>query len=233
MSDLSNLFFFRDIVGYDDGDKFDRIPSQFFNLENNAITEYVDNYDLDTSDLENPGKTRLTRFMESELDDSQFENLIDELFEKYGENGDTFNIKAYNFNSDIDENTLVSTLEGFEDNPLMSTDERESFSYLIEINDFENREEGVIDIWFEITGKKETYSPEGWFVELEDGEQKLIAESVGDDAESVGRTDDYMLETRIYTEAGLLAVTNSDIDKTLQEEIRAGIQRWGRNDGGR
>lgn len=237
---MSNLFFFRDKNGYELEDKYKRVRSKYFNLENDVIAEWLEEHNLDTEDLDNPGKHRLRHFFEKNLEDDLVEELIDDLFNEYGEHGDTFNIKAYSLDSEIEEELLIEKLESFEDEPIMTTDEEGNFSYLFETKDFIDREESeVVDISFHVTGKREMYPADEMFLQTEEGEKRSIEELLYDEdvfdepPDDLSRTQDYTVEVRIYSEAGLMAVSNSDIDKTLQAEIRSGIQRWGSDNGSR
>ena len=231
---MSNLFFFRDRVGYNLEDKFDRVDREHFSLGNDIVSNYVEEHGLRTQDLDDPGKNQLKIFLERKLEPEVFEELVDDLFDEHGEEGDTFNIKAYNLDTEIDKTELISNLEEFKENSLMDTGEAENFSYIVQINDFiEREEEGVVDISFHITGKQEKIPPDELFWQTEGGEEQSIEDVTEDPPEALNRTKDYMIETRIYSDAGLMAVSNSGIDKTLQAEIRGGIQRWGKTDGSR
>jgi hypothetical protein len=230
---MSNLFFLRDIEGYDLEDKFDRVKRDYFTLDNEEIAKYVEEYELDTDELNNPGKHELRHFLERKLDHEVFRDLIDDVFDDQGEVGDSFNIKAYQLKSKINEECLVARLEELKGADLMSEEDDDSFSYVLQIDDFVDRkQEGVVDISFHVSGKQEQIPPSDiWW--REDGEKVSIDDYAEELPEALNRDKDYNVETRIYSDAGLLAISNSRIDKTLQEEIRSAIQRWGRENGSR
>lgn len=229
---MSNLYFFRDKEGYERKDMFDRVKQDDFTLQNSIISDYVKEYDLDTDDLDNPGKNKLQSFLEDELGTDVYLDLLEELFDEYGENGDTFNIKIYEIGSYVDESALVSEAERLQKEDLMNIEEGDDFSYLLQIENVEDRDEGVVDISFHISGKPDSIpsSEVSW---TEEGERKSIDDVTEDTPESLIRDQNYIVEVRIYSDAGLMAVSNSKIDKALQEEIRNGIQRWGSTDGSR
>ncbi|WP_254545388.1 hypothetical protein [Halomarina pelagica] len=230
---MSNLFFFRDREGYDPEDKFDRIKRQYFQIDNEVISDYIKEYELDTEDLDEPGKNKLRHFLERNLDDDVFEQLLDELFESQGEEGDSFNIKVYELGNGVHQTSLLDKLDSFSQQDLMSSDEGDDFSYVLEIADYVNREEeGVVDISFHVSGKRERMDPSDiWWTE--DGERVSISDVTQEPPEELNRDTDYIVEARVYTDACLIAISNSGIDKTLQGEIRSGIQRWGSEDGSR
>lgn len=221
---MSNLFFFRDQVGYDRNEKIDRVKRHHISLDNSIISEYVEEYDVSVDDLDDPGKNKLLSTLHHGLGDDTFTDLVNELYDEFGEEGDTFNIKAYDLDSDIDEEDLLDTVESLEQDGLS----RENFSYLLEIEDYVDREEeGVIDISFNITGKREHLSPDEILLETSEGGQVELDDVTDEPPAGVTRREQYTVEVRVYSDAGLLAISNSRIDKTLQGEIRSAIQRWG------
>jgi hypothetical protein len=221
---MSNLFFFRDQHGYDRDEKIDRIKRQHVSLDNQVISEYVEEHDLSVEDLDDPGKKKLLRTLHSRLGDDIFSQLVQELYDEFGEEGDTFNIKAYELDSDIDEENLLETVEAQEQDGLSEGE----FSYLLEIEDYVDREEeGVVDISFNITGKREHLSPDEILLETSEGGQVELDDVTDEPPAGVTRREEYIVEVRVYSDAGLLAISNSGVDKTLQDELRSAIQRWG------
>lgn len=221
---MSNLFFFRDQVGYDREEKIDRVKRHHISLDNPIISEYVEEHDVSVDHLDDPGKNKLLSTLHHQLGDDKFTELVNELFDEFGEEGDTFNIKAYDLESDIDEENLLDTVESLEQDGLS----RENFSYLLEIEDHVDRdEEGVVDISFKITGKREHLPPDEILLETPEGGQIELDDVTDEPPAGVTRREQYNVEVRVYSDAGLLAISNSGIDKTLQGEIRSAIQRWG------
>lgn len=221
---MSNLFFFRDQIGYNLDEKIDRVKRHHISLNNPIISEYVEDHDVSVDDLDDPGKNKLLSTLHHRLGDDAFTELVNELYDEFGEEGDTFNIKAYDLDSDIDEKDLVDTVESLEQDGV----DQENFSYLLEIEDYVDRdEEGVVDISFNITGKREHLSPDEILLETSEGGQIELDDVTDEPPAGVTRREQYTVEVRVYSDAGLLAISNSRIDKTLQGEIRSAIQRWG------
>jgi hypothetical protein len=221
---MSNLFFFRDQVGYDRDEKIDRVKRQHISVDNSVISEYIEEHDVSVDDLDDPGKKRLLSTLHHRLGDDTFNELVNELYDEFGEEGDTFNIKAYELDSDIDEESLLDTVESLK----QDTVSQENFSYLLEIEDYVDRdEEGVVDISFKITGKQEHLSPDEILLETSEGAQVELDDVTDEPPAGVTRREEYTVEVRVYSDAGLLAISNSRIDKTLQGEIRNALQRWG------
>lgn len=221
---MSNLFFFRDQVGYDRNEKIDRVKRHHISLDNPIISEYVEEYDVSVDDLDDSGKTKLLSTLHHRLGDDTFTELVNELYDEFGDEGDVFNIKAYDLDSDIDEEDLLNTVESLEQDGLS----QENFSYLLKIEDYVDREEeGVVDISFNITGKREHLSPDEILLETSEGGQVELDDITDVPPAGVTRREQYTVEVRVYSDAGLLAISNSRIDKTLQGEIRSAIQRWG------
>lgn len=221
---MSNLFFFRDQIGYDRDEKIDRVKRHHITLDNPIISEYVKEQDVPVDDLDDPGKNKLLSALHHRLGDDTFTELVNKLYDEFGEEGDTFNIKAYDLNSDIDEEDLLDTVESLEQDGVG----QEKFTYLLEIKDFVDRdEEGVVDISFDITGKREHLSPDEILLETSEGGQVELDDVTDEPPAGVTRREQYTVEVRVYSDAGLLAISNSRIDKTLQGEIRSAIQRWG------
>jgi len=221
---MSNLFFFRDQVGYSRDEKIDRVKRHHITLDNPIISEYVEEHDVSVEELDDPGKNKLLSTLHQRLGDDTFSELVNELYDEFGEEGDTFNIKAYDLDSDVDEEDLLDTVEFLEQDGLS----QENFSYLLEIEDYVDRdEEGVVDISFNITGKREHLSPDEIMLETQEGGQVELDDVTDETPAGVTRREQYTVEIRVYSDAGLLAISNSRIDKTLQGEIRSAIQRWG------
>lgn len=221
---MSNLFFFRDQIGYSRDEKIDRVKRHHICLDNPIISEYIEEQDVSIDNLEDPGKNQLLSLLRNQLGDHTFTELVDKLYEEFGEEGDTFNIKAYDLDSDIDEEDLLDTVESLRQDEVG----QESFSYLLEIDDCVDRdEEGVVDISFNITGKREHLSPDEILLETSEGGQVELDDVTDEPPAGVTKREQYTVEVRIYSDAGLLAISNSRIDKTLQGEIRSAIQRWG------
>lgn len=221
---MSNLFFFRDEVGYDRDEKIDRIKRHHISMDNSVISEYIEEHDVSVDNLDAPGKNKLLSTLHRQLGDNTYNELINDLYEEFGDEGDTFNIKAYELDTDIDEDNLLETVESLQDDGLS----QENFSYLLEINDYVDRdEEGVVDISFKITGKREHLSPEEILLETSEGSQVELDDLTDEPPAGVTRREHYIVEVRVYSDAGMLAVSNSNVDKTLQGEIRSAIRRWG------
>jgi len=220
---VENTFFFRDKEGYDQEDRIERIKRQYVTPDEPLIEECLERNAIDKEDLDNPGKNELLRILGRKLDNSEFDDLINSLFDEHGEEGDTFNIKVFELDSKIEKSTLAEKASEFKENGLSKTEEN-SFSYVIRIEDFADREgQGVVDIEFKIRGKRENVSPEE-IVWVEEGEERSLDEIIDQQAR---RKADYSVEARVYPDAGMMAITNSGIDKTLQGEIRSAVQRWG------
>ncbi|KAA9410723.1 hypothetical protein EGO51_13230 [Haloarcula hispanica] len=224
---MSNLFYFRDKEGYSPDDKIDRIKRQYVSLEIPEIREAIRRSGANTAELEDPSKSRLIGFLRTELDTDEFSELINSLFDKYGERGDSFNIKSHKINIGLDVNQLVSNLNELEQQGLLDG-ESDHFSYIIELDDYIEREEqGVIDISFVIRGKREHIESDQVQVRTTGGEQLTLDELADEEVAEITKTEEYLVESRIYHNAGIVALSNSSIDKSLHEEILSGIKRWG------
>lgn len=222
---MSNLFFFRDQIGYDRDERIDRVKRHHISLDNPIIARYVEEHDVGTDDLDDPGKRRLLSALQYRLGDDLFTELVNELYEEYGEAGDTFNIKAYELGSEVDESDFLEKVETLKEDGLR---DEGHFSYVLEIEDFVDREEeGVVDISFSVTGKREYLSPDEIILETSEGGEVELDDATDQTPTGVTRREEYTVEVRVYSDAGLLALSNSRIDKTLQGEIRDAIQRWG------
>ena len=225
---MSNLFFFRDQEGYDRDEKIDRVKRHHISLDNPIISEYLEKNDVSVDDLDDPGKNRLLSTLHHRLGDDKFTELVNDLYDEYGEEGDTFNIKSYDLDSDIDESDLLDRVETLKQNGLREEGEEEYFSYVLQIEDYVDRdEEGVVDISFNVTGKREYLSPNEIVLETSEGSEVELDDVTEETPTGVTRREEYTVEVRVYSDAGLLAISNSRIDKTLQGEIRSAIQQWG------
>lgn len=225
---MSNLFFFRDQRGYDRDEKIDRVKRHHISLDNPIISRYVEEHDVTTEDLDDPGKNRLLSMLQFRLGEETFTELVNKLYEEFGEEGDTFNIKAYGLDPEIDESDLLDRVATLKQNGLREEGEENHFSYVLQVEDYMDREEeGVVDISFNITGKREYMSPDEILLETSEGGELELGEVTDETPTGVTRREEYIVEVRVYSDAGLLAISNSRIDKTLQGEVRDAIQRWG------
>ncbi len=215
----------------------ERIRQHHFTLQTPEIRSCLDRFDIDDSDLDSTSKSELKHFLEMELEDEDYENLVDTLFEEYGEEGDTFNVKVFRCPEEISLQNLLVSISEREDGDLMSI-EPENFDYIMDLDESYHREsQGVVDLCFSIVGKREKLEEEEVIISTEESEMTLneaaerLSEITDEEITGAYKPNEYSVETRIYVDAGLISITNrSDMDKTLQKQIAGAIKRWGKAD---
>lgn len=226
---MSNLFFFRDKKGYTQNDKRERIKVQYVGLDIPVIANAIEKYDLNVDHFENPGKNDLLDFLESMLTTQQYQRLLDRLFQIYGEEGDSFNIKSYNLLKNIDRDILVQKATELRDLDELPENEMEKFDYVLAVEKVTDRDEQkFVDISFNVLGSENSISSKRKMrAETVGGEIIDPQESLTEDVKRWIHEENFIAEVRIYPNANMMAVSNSDMTKTLQGQIRAAIERWG------
>lgn len=108
-------------------------------------------------------------------------------------------------------------------------DETEKFDYILTVEKVADRDEqGFVDISFDVLGSENSISSKKKMrAETVDGEIIDPQESLPEDVERWIHEENFIAEVRIYPNANMMAVSNSDMTKALQGQIRAAIERWG------
>jgi len=207
---MNRLFFFRSSEGYDHDDRLDRLSiGDFRNTENDPVKNLIEEpTGVNAQDL-TKSPVALQNTLRNKLGFTDYRRFVTDLFEYCGQKGDTFNLQLY-FASDLDRSTLIENL----DEHLRDEDPEDLLSDPVRssLYDCEDRGGNIIDLRFAIA-----YDQYSDYSTVRDEE---LGEELVEDA------DEASVEVRVYINEGMIAISNSEMDKEEKLRIRQLIERW-------
>lgn len=225
-----------------------RVKHHKFTVNNPVISRYADEAGVRDEEVSEGGKWDTVSLFRGNLNDEQFEEFVEELFEEHGESGDTFNVKVWDVvDGELNSSLLLEKGNRLIDEYLPDADDSRSYDKTIYLRKVESRDGGVVDFRFEKTGKKEDMTDEiGFqtntgkilsFSELMHSYENAIdsssVEELDVDPENVERAvreDKQTVEARVFSTEGLAVMSNSGVTKGLHKEILNIIREWGEQD---
>jgi len=205
MSD--DKLFFRD--GYTREEKIDRINADFI-TDDSEVIRVISNLGEDPSDY--TSKQSILDLFNSKLDNSQYDEIVNQLFDDHGEEGDRFNIKLFDTPSILDKQKIKKRLDAFIDKNLGEC--LDYVNYSLEIEKWDPNPQSV-DVRFIASGSY-TDASDNLVVRTEDGEMQPIEEVTSGE---VVEKEDTVVECRLYHEQNTMAIYNSGINKSLKKQI--------------
>lgn len=207
---MNRLFFFRTDEGYDHEDRLERLSiGDFRNTDNEPVEDLLeDSNGISGQDL-TKAPNELHTFLKSQLGFTGFKGFVSDLFEYCGEKGDTFNLQIY-FAAGIEHTTLIENLGEHvrEEDPedLLASPASQS------LYDYKDRGNGIVDLRFAVADDQ--YAD---FSAVTDEEL---------DEELIEDADEASVEARVYINRGIVAISNSEMEKDEKSRIRRVIERW-------
>jgi hypothetical protein len=230
MSDDPNLLFFRD--RYTNEEMASRIRTKDFRTNGHPHVESILEKAGLSHDvvLENRKSDFLSK-IRANVDSEEYRSFLKGMFEEFGEKGDRVNLQFYRVDG-LSYQDLVDKLEAEQEpepEPEAMTDGGDS-QYSSLISDFQTHEDAIVDIQFQLTDHPDDFelTDDGYVVD-KDGERVDLSE-LGldlDDYQRFVQTNEYTIEVRAYTDADLIAISNSKGSNKLQKAIYQSVKRWG------
>ena len=236
MSDEPNKFIFRD--GYTEYEKKNRINVDHFRNDHHGFVDQALSAAGLGEDILNKRKSRFLNKLYSRLSEEEYNQFLDGMFEQYGEKGDRANLQLFR-REGLTHQTLVNTLEsrgadvetdGGQE--VQAAEDEEPYSaHLSYVSNYNVPESGVVDIEFTHTDQTEAVELGNGRFEDRSGHSVDANEiDVSDhDLEALSRfvqENDYTVEARVYTEEGIVAISNSKCSTGLQKAIFRAIRSW-------
>jgi hypothetical protein len=205
MSD--DKLFFRE--GYTREEKIERIKANIFTNNSKVIREISD-LGEDPSDYSS--KQSILDLFDSKLDNSRYDEIIDNLFDNHGQKGDRFNIKLFEAPSVMKKDKIITRLIAFSDKNL--GENLEYVNYSLEIENWKSTSQ-TIDVRFIASGSY-TDTSDNLVVRTDDGEMQPIEEVTSGE---IVEKEDTVVETRLYCKSNTMAIYNSGVNKSLKKQI--------------
>lgn len=229
MSSDPNLFFFRD--GYTSDEMRSRINVDHFRTDDNSLVESIlEKASLERDVILENRKSDFLSKIKSNVETEEYQSFLSQMFEEHGEKGDRVKLQFYR-TGELSFESLVGKLADEVEQETMTDGGDSRYSSLI--TDYETHDGQVVDIQFRLSDEPSDLElTEDGYVEDVDGDRVDISELGLEDYEKVVKTNKYSVEVRAYTDAGLIAVSNSKASTTLQKALRQSLRKWGDADAG-
>lgn len=224
----TDQFLFRD--GYSIPEKISRIPTAKITAETPEIDSRLQDLSLSESEVSRMGKNDFLDEVEEQLTTSAYKTLVSNLFDKYGEKGDKFNMQLFVAEESLSREHLSRRADQYDEERI-----DRDFDSLVEpivLTDHEENPDSI-DLQFRTTAHLEDINPDDKIpIQIIDTESGNTVERYGSDYH-IKAPARYRVEARVYTETGLIAVSNyskikdglkTDIAKTVTEMARSGTQ---------
>lgn len=216
--------------GYDPEEQATRISASSFRTEDEEIIQDVlEESERDFQYLTDHEKEVFLETLRTDLGDSRYEQFLDEMFEKYGEKGDSFNLQFYSV-GEIDYDALKQNAERAEGS-LEEIDE-DQFSLPTSLEQvIPNGSSEVIDLLFEVVGHPENVDVEdARKVKTSSGEYVDIDDLDVDGMDTVVTENKLRVEVRVYADDDIFVMSNTAMKSNVEDDIIAVIKRWVNDD---
>lgn len=226
MAMADNMYLFRE--GYEREEMIDRIRvARFRSIEDRLVQEILEEAELEPSYLQEHEKWDFLEEIQEQVGQERFEEFLSDMFDRYGEKGDRFNLQFYVVDGLV-QDTLVDRAEAVEGEDLTQIEDEDFRRPTTLIAVQSDRDAGVVDLQFEVVDYSEDIDAEGLeMVYTQDGEFIDVSETELEEAERLIRENRYMMEVRAYIEDGLVAVSNSVGRDPIRREMKDAVKRWG------
>lgn len=229
MSSDPNLFFFRD--GYANAEMRSRINVKHFRTDKTSLVDTIlKKAGLERDVILENRKSDFLSEIKANVESEEYASFLSKMFKEYGEKGDRVNLQFYRTGR-LSFEDLVDKLVEETDQEAMTDGGDSRYSSLI--SDYNTKDGRIVDIQFQLTDEPDDLklSDDGYVLNAE-GDRVDISELGLGEYEKVVKTNTYSMEVRAYTEAGLIAVSNSKASTTLQKALRQSLRKWGNADSG-
>ena len=209
-----NQFFFREEYTLEEMES--RIRAEEFTIDNPPVYEILDDTQLTPDGVEETGKEETLATLSSDLSEEAYYEFIEEMFDRYGHEGDRFNQQLFRLPPNHDLTDLRDSLERFEGGPLGQPFDA-ILSQPLYLNEI-NHEGGSIDLRFNTSVDMEEYESEEEIpIQIIDEEGNQVDEVSEDNAVRIPTRS--RIEARIYQEQKMVSISNSEVPVRVQKEI--------------
>jgi len=209
-----NQFFFREEYTIEEMES--RIRAGEFTIDNAPVYEILDDTQLTPDEAEDAGKEEILNILGDDLSNEDYYEFIEEMFVRYGHEGDRFNQQLFRLPPNHDLNNLRDSLERFEGGPLGQPFDS-ILSQPLYLNEIKE-EDSNIDLRFNTSVDMEEYESEEEIpIQVIDEEGKRVDEIPEDNAVRIPTRS--RIEARIYPNQKMISISNSEIPVRLQKEI--------------
>lgn len=218
-------FLFRD--GYTISERISRIPTTRISVDTPEISSRLEALSLSATEVGRLGKGDFFEEADDQLSDSGYQNLISTLFRKYGVKGDKFNIQLFVAEERLSYHWLKSNVEMYDEERIDSDFTTLTDPIVLADSDVEDE---YIDLQFRTTAQLEDINPDEKIpIQIIDTETGNTVKQYGPDY-MIKAPARYRVEARVYTETGIIAVSNySKIKDGLKTDIAETITEMARN----
>lgn len=225
MSD--NLFLFRN-GEYSPQEMLDRIPSGEYTPERSEFEKLLRELGSDPDEVSNLAKGDFISRLHREMKEEDYLPKIESVFEDVGWKGDQMNFQFYDLPDTISSDRLsifsdwVGRRLGDKWGGLLSND--------LYLKDYqENTNMSSVDLCFKYMDvKTDIEGDEDLPIELLDPDDHSVVDTIEGNY-TVRAPAEQIIETRVYTENGLTAVSNSSVNDGLQSDIISLLLKVGCN----
>lgn len=222
----TNVFLFRE--AYSIGEKTERIPASVFSVDTAEVRKILGEIGEPPQEVRSLSKSDYLSRIRSEVEWEEYEAHIDELFEQYGKKGDTFNMQLFTITGDLSYEQLVERAETYEGGRLESVYSEILTEPLALTNTAKNENHNIVDLCFKTSITQEEIEPD------EDIPIQVVRQGTDEVEREYG--EEYMvraplrnqIESRVFVDAGMAAISNSGVRSGLQTNIASVISDMAR-----
>lgn len=220
----TDQFLFRD--SYSTGEKISRIPIADISPETPEINHRLHGLGLSESEVNRIGKSDFFEEVEERLPSADYRNFVSTLFDKYGVQGDKFNMQLFIVQEPLSDNELVEKAEYYRGERIDSA--LDSIVEPIVLTAYTENSDSI-DMQFRTTAKLEEIIPDEKIpIQIIEKDSGQTVEQY-DENYKIKAPARYRIESRIYPETSLIAVSNySKISDGLKSDIAKTISEMGR-----
>jgi len=223
-----NRYIFQDQLSVDQ--MASRIPAASYRTEDDeTIQDMLEEAGRDFHFLVDNKPESFCETLRVDLGDEQYGEYIRELFEEYGEKGDSFNLQFYQIDGvnygDLKQNANEAhgALEETEEN---------QFSLPTSLKDVRAKDsEEVLDLRFEVVGHPENMDVEDATKIRDKSGDYIDVEDLGvEGMEAIVTENKLRVEVRVYAGDEIVTMSNSEMKSSVEDDVLAAIKRWGKDD---
>lgn len=221
----TNQFLFRD--SYSINEKISRIPTSDISPETPEINQQLFDLELSESEVNRIGKGDLFEEAKEQFSSSDYRRFVSILFDNYGVGGDKFNMQLFVVQASVSYDELARRAEYYRGERIES--DFDSLTEPIVLADCKENSDSI-DMQFRTTAKLEDINPDDKIpIQIIDKNSGQTVERYNENYK-IKAPARYRIETRVYPETSLIAVSNySKIADGLKSDIAETISEMGRS----
>lgn len=211
-----NRFFFREDLTIED--KISRIGSDNWKIGNPIITDLVEEGAIGVEAIKESGKQELVTTLNGQMDDQEFRDFINRMYNRFGKRGNKFNQKLFRLETRPDPASMYSTLEDYEESQLGDAfgDVLSRQLYLKTVDNSGR----YLDIAFRTSVSLEEYeSSEDVPIQILTESGQVVREL--EQNESVRVPKRTRVEARVFADEKYVSISNSEVKQKTHTDIVA------------